>query len=328
VVSAAAELVSLLGADPASYAPHAVHVVGDRTYTETNCYADVIIELLHARGDEPLAAIGSTARLDFEGDQWTFFKPDPGDLQRLYGVDIHEMQPYRALPGQIAEQLAAGRTMTVELDAWFLPDTAATSYRREHVKTTIVPEAIDRGGEVLRYFHNAGLYELRGEDYRGIFRLGGPADPEILAPYCELVRFDAGARLTGDALRAEARALLGRHLALRPQTNPFVRFGAALERDLPALRDGDPALYHAYAFATVRMVGSGFELLSAEVAWLFGGDGGAASDAVAAMGEIVDGCKLLSLKLARRRAFDPAPVIEALAAAWARATGGLDAALA
>jgi hypothetical protein len=330
VVSTAAGLVSLLGADPASYAPHAVHAASDRTYVETNCYADVIIELLHARGDEPLAAIGSTVRLDFEGDQWTFFKPDPGDLERLYGVDVHEMQPYRALPDQIADQLAAGRTMTVELDAWFLPDTAATSYRREHVKTTIAPEAIDREAEVLRYFHNAGLYELSGEDYRGIFRLDGPIDPEILPPYVELVRFDAGLRLSGQALRDAARTLLRRHLALRPATNPFARFGAALERDLPALRDGDPALYHAYAFATVRMVGSGFELLSAEVEWLFGagGDDSSAADAVAAMGEIVDGCKLLSLKLARRRAFDPAPVIDSLAAAWERATGGLDAALA
>jgi hypothetical protein len=328
VSGATTGLVSLLGADPASYVPHAVHAAGDRTYVETNCYADVIIELLHARGDEPLAAIGSTVRLDFEGDQWTFFKPDPGDLQRLYGVDVHEMQPYRALPDQIADQLVVGRTMTVELDAWFLPDTAATSYRREHVKTTIVPEAIDRGAQVLRYFHNAGLYELSGEDYRGIFRLDGPPDAAALPPYVELVRFDAGPRLTGDALRDAARALLRRHLALRPATNPFVRFGAALERDLPALRDGDPALYHAYAFATVRMVGSGFELLSAEVRWLFGEDAGPAADAIAAMGEIVDGCKLLSLKLARRRAFDPAPVIDSLAAAWERATGGLDAALA
>jgi hypothetical protein len=331
VTGATGGLVSLLGADPASYAPHAVHVVGDRTYVETNCYSDVLIELLHARGDEPLAAIGATVRLDFEGDQWSFFKPDPGDLERLYGVDVHEMQPYRALPDQIASQLAAGRTMTVELDAWFLPDTAATSYRREHVKTTIVPEAIDRGAQVLRYFHNAGLYELSGEDYRGIFRLDGPVDSEILAPYVELVRFDAGERLSGDALREEARVLLRRHLALRPSSNPFVRFGAALERDLPALLEGDPALYHAYAFATVRMVGSGFELLSAEVQWLFGGDGPAhpaASDAVAAMGEIVDGCKLLSLKLARRRAFDPSTTIDALAGAWERATGGLDAALA
>jgi hypothetical protein len=327
VSGAATGLISLLDADPASYVPHAVHAAADRTYVETNCYADVIIELLHARGHEPLAAIGSTVRLDFEGDQWTFFKPDPGDLQRLYGVDVHEMQPYRALPDQIAEQLAAGRTMTVELDAWFLPDTAATSYRAEHVKTTIAAEAIDREAEVLRYFHNAGLYELSGEDYRGIFRLDGPADPALLPPYTELVRFDAGSRLAGDALHDAARALLVRHLALRPATNPFLRFGAALERDLPALREGDPARYHAYAFATVRMVGSGFELLSAEAEWLFGADG-AAADAIAAMGEIVDGCKLLSLKLARRRAFDPGPVIDALAAAWERATGGLDAALA
>lgn len=329
-MSTAVGLVSLFGADPASYAPHAVHSASDRTYVETNCYSDVVIELLHARGDEPLAAIGSTVRLDFEGDQWSFFKPDPGDLERLYGVDVHEMQPYRALPDQIAEQLAAGRTITVELDAWFLPDTAATSYRTAHVKTTIVPEAIDRDGELLRYFHNAGLYELSGEDYRGIFRLDGPVDPEILPPYTELVRFDAGPRLTGEALRAEARALLRRHLALRPKTNPFTRFGAALERELPGLLEGDPEHYHAYAFATVRMVGSGFELLSAEVQWLFGADGGAgpAADAVAAMGEIVGGCKLLSLKLARRRAFDPASVIDALAAAWERTVDGLDAALA
>ena len=326
-MSTAAGLVSLLGADPAAYAPHAVHAAADRTYVETNCYADVIIELLHARGDEPLGAIGSTVRLDFEGDQWSFFKPHPGDLERLYGVDVHEMQPYRALPDQIAEQLLAGRTMTVELDAWFLPDTAATSYRSAHVKTTVIPEAIDRDAELLCYFHNARLYELSGEDYRGIFRLDGPTDPEILPPYTELVRFDAGVRLEGEALREAARGLLGQHLALAPATNPFVRFGAALERELPALLAGDPANYHAYAFATVRMAGSGFELLAAEVAWLFD-DQPAAAEAISAMGAIVDASKLLSLKLARRRAFDPAPVIEELAAAWERATGALDAALA
>ena len=46
--------------------------------------------------------------MDFEGDQWTFFKPPPEDLERLFGIDIHEMQPYRPLPDQIAEQLARG----------------------------------------------------------------------------------------------------------------------------------------------------------------------------------------------------------------------------
>jgi hypothetical protein len=319
LVSAGGGLVSLTGADPASYVPHAVHRPGERTYVETNCYSDVLIELLHARGDEPLAAIGATARLDFEGDQWTFFKPDPGDLERLYGVDVHEMQPYRPLPDQIAEQLAAGRTMTVELDAWFLPDTAATSYRTAHVKTTVIAEAIDRDAEVLRYFHNAGLYELSGEDYRGIFT------PGELPPYCELVRFDAGPRLEGEALRVAARSLLARHVALRPATNPFERFGVALERELPGLLEGDPEHYHAYAFATVRMVGSGFELLASEAEWLLGD---AAADAVSALREIVAGSQVLSLRLARRRAFDPAPRIADLAGAWERAMRGLDAALA
>jgi hypothetical protein len=318
-VPVATGLVALTGADPASYVPHAVHRPGERTYVETNCYSDVLIELLHARGDEPLAAIGATARLDFEGDQWTFFKPDPGDLERLYGVDVHEMQPYRPLPDQIFEQLAAGRTMTVELDAWFLPDTAATSYRTAHVKTTVIAEAIDREAEVLRYFHNAGLYELRGEDYRGIFA------PGALPPYCELVRFDAGPRLRGAELRTVARSLLARHVALRPATNPFERFGVALERELPGLLDGDPAQYHAYAFATVRMVGSGFELLASEVEWLLGDP---AADAVAALREIVASSQVLSLRLARRRAFDPAPRIADLAGAWERAMRGLDAALA
>jgi hypothetical protein len=320
--------VSVLSADPATYVPHAVHGP-DRTYAETNCYTDIIIELLHAHGDEPLAALGITVRMDFEGDQWTFFKPAPGDLERLYGVDIHEMQPYRPLPDQIAQQLAAGRTMIVELDSWYLPDTAATAYRTEHVKTSVAAAAIDREREVLRYFHNGGLHELSGEDYRGVFRLEGFAGgPDVLPPYAELVRFDAGERLWGDALRAAARELLGHHLARRPAPNPFARFGAALERDLPALLAGEPADYHAYAFATVRMVGSGFELLAAHTRWLFGGDTGAAVAAAEAMDEIVAASKLLSLKLARRRAFDPASVIDGLAAAWERATGGLDAALA
>ena len=43
-------LVSLLGLDPASYRSHALHDSG-RTYVETNCYTDILIELLHARGD-------------------------------------------------------------------------------------------------------------------------------------------------------------------------------------------------------------------------------------------------------------------------------------
>jgi hypothetical protein len=315
-----APVISLLGLDTASYEPHPVHRAG-RTYVETNCYTDILVELLHARGDEPLAALPFLVRMDFEGDQWTFFKPPPADLEALYGIDVHEMQPYRPLPGQIAEQLAAGRTMIVELDAWYLPDTAATSYRTEHVKTSVVAEAIDVEAEYLRYFHNASLHELAGEDFRRIFRVGTEPGGEVLPPYTEIVRFDAGQRLAGDDLRAASRELLRHHLARRPPANPFRRFGEHLAGTLPALLEADAAAYHAYAFATVRMAGSGAELAAAHADWLLDRD---AADATAALGRVVDGSKLLSFKLARRRAFDPEPAVATLAEAWEEALGRLD----
>ncbi len=95
---------------PGEYEPHSVHRAGP-TYLETNCYADVLIELLHARGDEPLAALGSIVRTDWEGDQFTYAKPRYADLERLFGIDVHEMLPYRPLPEHIAEQLSLGRTV-------------------------------------------------------------------------------------------------------------------------------------------------------------------------------------------------------------------------
>jgi hypothetical protein len=292
---------------------------------ETNCYTDILVELLHARGDEPLAAMPFLVRMDFEGDQWTFFKPPPADLEALYGLDVHEMQPYRPLPEQIAEQLAAGRTMIVEVDAWHLPDTAATSYRAEHVKTSVVAEAIDVAGEYLRYFHNAGLHELSGEDFRGIFRIGAEQGGSALPPYTEIVRFDAGPRLAGAELRAASRELLRRDLARRPRDSPFTRFGEHLAGALPGLLAADAAAYHAYAFATVRMAGSGAELAAAHADWLLDGR---AAQATAALGRVVDASKLLSFKLARRRAFDPEPAVATLAEAWEEALGRLDDAVA
>jgi uncharacterized protein DUF1839 len=317
-------VVSLFGLDPAGYRPHSLHSL-ERSYTETNCYTDIMIEFLHARGDEPLAMMGCVLRVDFEGDQWTFFKPLGEHVERLFGVDIHEMQPYRPLPEQIAEQLARGRTIAVELDSFYLPDTASTSYRREHVKSSVVAEAIDREAERLRYFHGAGYYELEGEDYRGVFRLGRPFSDDVLPPYTELVRLDAGPSLKGEELRAAARELLREHLARRPQPNPFVRFGEQLAADLPRLLEGDQAAYHDYAFATVRMVGSAFEVGASHVEWLLEDAGAPAAEA---MQRIVEGSKVLSFKLARRRAFDPAPAIVELAAAWEDAFAALDDALA
>jgi hypothetical protein len=315
---------SLLGLDPTAYEPHALHAT-DRVYVETNCYTDILIEFVHARGDEPLAMMGCVLSVDFEGDQWTFFKPRPEDVERLYGIDIHEMQPYRPLPEQIAEQIELGRTLIVELDSWYLPDTAATSYRREHVKSSVVAEAIDPAGELLRYFHGPGYFELEGEDYRGVFRLGREFSDDVLPPYTELARLDAGPPLRGEELRAVAREMLVQNLARRPRSNPFARFGAQLALDLPRLLEGDAAAYHDYAFATVRMVGSAFEVGASHVEWMLGEEG---APAAASMGSIVDGCKTLSFKLARRREFDPEPAVEALASAWEESFAKLDDALA
>jgi hypothetical protein len=311
---------SLFGLDPRTYQPHELHA-GARTYRETNCYSDILVELLHARGDEPLAAFGFVVRMDFEGDQWTFFKPPPADLEALFGVDIHEMQPYREIALQAEEQLERGRTVIVELDAFHLPDTEGTSYGTSHVKTSVAVESIDREGERLRYFHNGSLYELEGEDYRNVLRTAGGWQGEVLPPYTELVRFDAGPRLSGDELRARALILLRDHLSRRPQDNPFARFGAQLESDLPTLAAGDQQGYHDYVFATLRMAGSAFEVLAAHVEWLFGPDG---APAVEPLGRIVDGCKLLSFKLARRRPFDSGPAMAGIAQAWDEAMAALD----
>jgi Domain of unknown function (DUF1839) len=234
----------------------------------------------------------------------------------LFGVDIHEMQPYRPLPVQIAEQLEHGRTILVELDSFYLPDTWATGYRSGHVKSTVAVDTIDPESETLRYFHSAGLYDLDGEDYRGVFRLSGDFSDDVLPPYTEIARFDVGEPLEGEALRQAAFGLLRRHMRKRPANNPFERFGAQLAGELPVLLSGGLDEYHAYAFATVRMAGSAFEIAAAHARWLLGADGESAAEA---MGEIVDGCKALSFRLARRREFDPQPRVDALADAWSRA---------
>ncbi len=315
-----AGLRSLLDLDPAAYQPHALHAT-DRVYVETNCYTDILIEFVHARGDEPLAMLGCVLAVDFEGDQWTFFKPRPEDVEALYGIDIHEMQPYRPLPEQVAEQIELGRTLIIELDSWYLPDTAATSYRKAHVKSSVVAEAIDPGAQLLRYFHGPGYFELSAEDYRGVFRLGREFSADVLPPYTELVRLDAGPGLGGEELRRLAREMLVKNIARRPDSNPFLRFGTQLALDLPRLLDEGAAAYHDYAFATVRMVGSAFEVGSSHLRWVLGDRGEAAATA---MEEIVEGCKTLSFKLARRREFDPEPAISALAAAWEESFAKLD----
>ena len=316
-------MVSLLGLEPSSHVPSGLHDA-DRTFRETNCYIDLWIELLHAHGIDPASVMAFACAVDFEGDQWTFFKPPPEELMRLYGIDVHEMQLYRPVVDHAIEQLNAGRTIIIEADSFYIPDTAATSYRRTHVKSSIAIEAIDAAGERLRYFHGPGYYELSGEDYRGVFRLGRAFSQDVLPPYTELVRFDAGPRLTGQSLRREANEMLRRQLARRPERNPWLAFGERLSKDLPELLTGTDSGYHAYAFATVRQCGAAFESAASFVEWLADPACLDARTATEALRRQVDGAKSLLLKLARRRPFDPAPAIERLAQDWETAIRALD----
>lgn len=315
--------LELLGLDPAAYQPSRLHD-SSRTFRETNCYVDIWLELWHALGIDPASALAFTCTVDFEGDQWTFFKPPPEDLESLYGIDVHEMQLYRPTIDHVTEQLSAGRTMILEADSFYLPDTASTSYRQAHVKSSIAIEAIDVEGQSLRYFHGAGYHQLSGEDFRGVFRLGREFSCDVLPPYVEVVRFDAGPRLEGGKLREAARKLLRRHLQRRPKHNPWLKFGERLEADLPRLLAGTEADYHAYAFATVRQSGSAFELASNFVEWL--ADPGEAQAAVArdALDRQVANAKALLFRLARRRSFDTRPQIRQLADDWEIAQRALE----
>ena len=293
--------------DPAAYVAARGPPAGAATYPETNCYTDIARRAAaRARPRAAGRARASLVRMDFEGDQWTFFKPPQGDLERLFGVDIHEMQPCGRCPTRSPSSSPPAARMIVELDSWFLPDTAATDYRREHVKTTVAIEAIDRDGERLRYFHNAGLLRARGEDYRGVFRSTAlRRAAAALHRAGALRRRPAAGRAT--ALRAGgARRCCATTCAPRPRDNPFARFGAAA-----GARPARPAGGRRRRTTTPtrsRPCGwSGSALRAAGVARRLAARRRRRRGERAAMREIVEGCKVLSFRLARRRAFDPAP---------------------
>jgi hypothetical protein len=169
----------------------------------------------------------------------------------------------------VREQRGAGRLISVEADVWWLPDTAATDYRQQHSKTTIVTVADGPVQQRLACFHNAGLYSLDGEDYRQTMANGGLPMPL----YAE--RIDASRRHTrpGRELRQHASERLQQHLAWRPDDYPMRRFSARFAEDLSHLQhEPDHALalahHHAWDFASTRQQGSAMERLALPLLWL------------------------------------------------------------
>jgi hypothetical protein len=330
-VSAQPPIAALSGLTAQGYGRHALHAE-DRVWVEKNCYVDVWIELLHALHLEPLALMPFTVAVDFEGDQWTFFKPSLDELRLLYGIEVQELNIWRPLLDHAQEHLAQGRLISVEADAFWLPDTGATDYGQQHVKTTIVLNELDVAAQRLGYFHNAGYFTLEDEDFRQLFRLDGREGAGRLPLYAEMIRTDRLVRLPEPRLRHLARDLLRIHAARRPSDNPVHRFAQRLDADLPSLLEQGLAHYHLWAFSTVRQLGAAFELAAACLRWVEPTGNEAWTAAAARFEQIAHESKALILKLARvvstRRSFQASIALASTAQAWSDGMRLLDEALA
>lgn len=306
--------------DPSTYQRHAIHGDG-RTWAETNCYVDVLVELLHGLGFEPIAALPFTLRIDFEGDQWTFFKFPHADLLALYGLDIQELNPWRSLVEHVDEQVRLGRPVLVELDSFFLPDTHGTAYGLEHVKSTVAVNEIDVTGRHMGYFHGQGYYHLGGDDFRDIFQLDGLVHERMLPPYIEYVKSVREPIRAGPDLVAGSLECLSAHLSLLPRENPFVAFRSRFEADLQWLLDSPIEVFHQYSFATLRQYGACFELAETYLRWLAEHGEAGLDESVAAMSSITNTAKTLQFQLARAMARGrelPLDPIDEMGASWER----------
>jgi hypothetical protein len=301
----ARELAVFPGLTPDSYSRSVLHD-GAREWPETNCFTDLWIEIIHALGRNPIAALGFTVAQDFEGDQFTFFKFPPEDLAQLYGARLQELAVYDTLETHLVVQIERGRMPLIEVDAFFLPDTKGLSYRLEHTKTVIGINHLSVEARRMDYFHNAGFFSLDGEDYDAHF--SKDLDPETKAaqlfPYCEFVKFDPPPIIDE---KQTAIHLLRKHLALRPARNPIAAFQSHLREQAPYIAQREPAYFHKYAFNTLRQVGANFELLNDHLLWLTSQGEVDLEGATQSAKAIATGAKSFQFQLARataRRKFD------------------------
>jgi len=309
------------GVDAASYTSHELHSL-DRIWPETNCYVDLWIELLHALKLNPVAVMAFTVAMDFEGDQWTFFKPALSDIHALYGIDVQELAIWRPLKMHMAEQVSQGRVPLVEVDAFYLPDTVGVSYQIEHTKTTVGIQAIDLDAGTLGYFHSAGYFELGGTDFDAIFN----ANTDGLAPYTEFAKLDRITHLSPVESAAIARDQLVHYLARVPRKNPVTRYRARYDVDIKWLAESDMTMFYKYAFATLRQFGACAELASTFLNWLSQIEGHVTS-AGADFETCSSAAKAMQFKLARMmatgRTVDVAASLDQMESGWERAIASL-----
>ncbi len=295
--------------------PHPLHAP-DRLWPETSCYADLWIELLAALGHPPEAALGFGLAVAYEGDQFTFLKPPLSDLEALFGLRVVELALWDGIEPHVLVQLARGRPVLLEVDAFHLPDTRGLTWHRSHAKTTIAITALDPVRRRLGYVHNGGWFEAEGEDVDGILRSGpaGRAPPELLPPYAESV--EQGPIPPPDALAERALLLLRRHLEPALRHDPIALWRLDLAGQLARLLGEPIELFHRWAFNLTRQLGAAFELLAAHLAWLARAGDHELRPAIDPALDLARGAHTLQMQIARavhrRRPIDPDPLLDRL----------------
>ena len=292
-----------------SVANHRAHFLHspERDWPQTNCYVDLWIEVLHACGLPPEAALGFTVAQDFEGDQFTFFKFPLEDLETIFAIRVQELSIYEPVETHVRRQIERGRLCLVEVDAYFLPDTAGVSYRLDHSKTTIAINRLDLAAKQLDYFHNHAFFTLDAEDFDGVFNLlpSQKAIPERLSPYVEFAKLPE--KVTFPDSVDVPRKLLSRHLARAPKLNPVRSWQGEIDRHVRELANRPSSAFHQYAFNTARQVGANFELMTAHLDWLMssGESGlGSARDSAKALSTAAKSFQFQLARAISRRKFD------------------------
>lgn len=318
------KVTAIEGLTAQDYVRHTLHDA-QRIWAEKNCYADLWIEILNAKGYEPEAMLPFVVNVDFEQDQWTFFKPSHDELRSLYGVKVHELTVWRPLLDHAFEHLTMGRLVSIEVDAFWLPDTHGTDYRTKHSKTTIAINQVDMAREEIAYFHNAGYFIASGEDFRQLLKIN-PTAPE-LPLFAELISFYPLSQQSPAQYRRASLTLMRKQLQYLPTQNPVEKFALRFAHDLPMLQAKGLEHYHAWAFAGIRQWGAACELGAAWLTWMGDALPDTGQDAAQRFTQMSLDAKTLILKGARavgsKKPFDPVTQLQSSAACWQHAMEAL-----
>ena len=175
----ACEASHLADLDPAALRASSAAHAATAAWPETNCYVDLWIELLHAlassRWRRCRSRSPSTRRRPVDVLQVPPRRPRRALRRRRHELNVwrslHRSRCRAAGPGAPVDRRSR-RVLSARHGGHVLSH-ASTSRRRSRSRRSIVEE------RRLGYFHNAGYYELDGDDFAGVFRLEGHrTDPE------------------------------------------------------------------------------------------------------------------------------------------------------